>query len=82
VQRHFRGICRGRVERHEVPNLWALNFLLPGSLGGGGTVSLLLDAQGKTLSHALMAMEVRAPRSLIEAAERADHVLPGRARKG
>ena len=82
VQRHFRGICRGRVERHEVPNLWALNFLLPGSLGGGGTVSLRLDAQGKTLSHALMAMEVRAPRSLIEAAERADHVLPGRARKG
>jgi hypothetical protein len=82
VQRHFKGICRGRVERHEVPNLWALNFLLPGSLGGGGTVSLRLDAQGKTLSHALMAMEVRAPRALIEAAERADRMPAGRTRKG
>jgi acyclic terpene utilization AtuA family protein len=72
VKRRFRGICRGRVERHEVPNLWALNFLLHESLGGGGTVSLRLDAQGKTLSHALLAMEVAAPRALIEAAARAD----------
>jgi hypothetical protein len=72
VQRHFRGICRGRVERHEVPNLCALNFLLHESLGGGGTVSLRLDAQGKTLSHALLAIEVRAPRALIAAAAAGD----------
>ena len=72
VRRRFRGICRGEVERHEVPNLWALNFLLHESLGGGGTVSLRLDAQGKTLSHALLAMPVRAPQALLDAAERAD----------
>src|SRR5262249_20770930 len=70
VKRHFRGICQGRVERHEVPNLWALNFLLHESLGGGGTVSLRLDAQGKTLSHALLAMEVSVPRALVDAARR------------
>ena len=54
------------------PNLGALNFLLHESLGGGGTVSLRLDAQGKTLSHALLAMEVRAPRALLAAAKRGD----------
>jgi hypothetical protein len=72
VKRYFKGICQGRVERHEVPNLMALNFLLYESLGGGGTVSLRLDAQGKTLSHALLAMEVRAPKALVDAADRAD----------
>jgi hypothetical protein len=74
VRRRFRGICRGRVERHEVPNLWALNFLLHESLGGGGTVSLRLDAQGKTLSHALLATEVRVPQALVDVAERADEM--------
>src|SRR5207249_3623787 len=72
VKRRFKGICFGRVERHEVPNLWALNFLLHESLGGGGTVSLRLDAQGKTLSHALLAMEVTVPRGLVDAAARGD----------
>src|SRR6185295_14241991 len=48
VKRRFDGVCLGEVERHEVPNLRALNFLLHESLGGGGTLSLLLDAQGKT----------------------------------
>ena len=72
VKRRFTGICLGPVERHEVPNLWALNFLLHESLGGGGTVSLRLDAQGKTLSHALLAMEVKAPRALLAAAARGD----------
>jgi len=81
VKRRFKGICLGRVERHEVPNLWALNFLMHESLGGGGTVSLRLDAQGKTLSHALLAMEVAAPRALLTAAARgdeADGVTPKR----
>jgi Acyclic terpene utilisation family protein AtuA len=72
VKRRFKGICLGPVVRHEVPNLWALNFLLHESLGGGGTVSLRLDAQGKTLSHALLAMPVRVPRALVEAAKRGD----------
>jgi acyclic terpene utilization AtuA family protein len=72
VKRRFKGICEGKVERHEVPNLWALNFLLHESLGGGGTVSLRLDAQGKTLSHALLAMEVEAPKALLAAAARGD----------
>ncbi len=72
VKRHFRGITLGAVERHEAPNLGALNFLLHESLGGGGTVSLRLDAQGKTLSHALLAMEVRVPKALVDAAARGD----------
>ncbi len=72
VKRRFRGICLGRVERFEVPNLLALNFLLHESLGGGGTVSLRLDAQGKTLSHALLALEVTAPQALVDAAARGD----------
>jgi hypothetical protein len=72
VKQFFTGICEGEVERHEVPNLGALNFLLGAALGGGGTVSLRLDAQGKTLSHALMSMTVRAPKALLEAAARGD----------
>ncbi len=58
VREHFRGLCHGPVERFELPNLNALNFLLHQALGGGGTVSLRLDAQGKTLSAALLRMEV------------------------
>ncbi len=58
VKRHFAGICKGEVERYELPNLGALNFLLYESLGGGGTVSLKTDPQGKTLSSALLRMEV------------------------
>jgi hypothetical protein len=58
VKRHFEGVCRGGVERFELPNLGALNFLLHESLGGGGTVSLKTDAQGKTYSSALLRMEI------------------------
>ena len=58
VKRHFAGICHGEVERYELPNLGALNFLLHHSLGGGGTLSLKTDAQGKTLSAALLRMEI------------------------
>jgi len=58
VKRHFSGITLGAVERFELPNLWALNFLLHESLGGGGTKSLKNDAQGKTLSSALLRMEL------------------------
>jgi hypothetical protein len=58
VKKHFQGICRGQVERFELPNLGALNFLLHESLGGGGTLSLMTDAQGKTFSTALLRMEI------------------------
>src|ERR1051325_4690405 len=58
VKEHFKGICRGDVERFELPNLAALNFLLHESLGGGGTLSLMTDAQGKTFSTALLRMEI------------------------
>jgi hypothetical protein len=61
VKEHFRGICLGEVERFEVPNLGALNFLLHQSLDGGGTVSLKTDAQGKTYSAALLRMEIDLP---------------------
>lgn len=58
VQEHFKGICKGDVERFELPNLGALNFLLHHSLGGGGTLSLMTDAQGKTFSTALLRMSI------------------------
>lgn len=58
VKEHFKGICNGAVERFELPNLGALNFLLHESLGGGGTLSLRVDPQGKTLSAALLRMEI------------------------
>jgi hypothetical protein len=58
VKEHFKGICLGEVERFEVPNLHALNFLLHESLDGGGTLSLKTDAQGKTYSAALLRMEI------------------------
>ena len=58
VKRHFAGICKGEVERYELPNLKALNFLLHHSLGGGVAVSLKADPQGKTLSSALLRMEI------------------------
>ena len=58
VKKHFAGICLGKVERFDIPNLNALNFLLHNSLGGGGTVSLKNDAQGKTLSSAMLRMTI------------------------
>jgi hypothetical protein len=61
VQEHFRGICFGEVERFELPNLGALNFVLHQSLDGGGTLSLRTDAQGKTYSSALLRMEIDVP---------------------
>jgi len=61
VKEHFQGICSGKVERFELPNLGALNFLLHESLGGGGTVSLRTDAQGKTYAAALLRMTIQIP---------------------
>lgn len=61
VKQHFTGIVKGSVERFELPNLGALNFLLHESLGGGGTLSLMTDAQGKTFSTALLRMKIEIP---------------------
>src|SRR5258708_40184086 len=67
VKQHFREVCRGPVERFEVPNLRAFNFLLHDSLGGGGTESLKTDAQGKTHAQGLLQMEVEVPEPVLAA---------------
>ena len=58
VKAHFGEMVGGDVERFELPNLHALNFLLHHALDGGGTVSLMNDAQGKVMSTALLRMEI------------------------
>jgi len=58
VKAFFGGFVKGKVERFELPNLGALNFLLHEALGGGGTVSLRVDPQGKTLGAALLKLEI------------------------
>jgi hypothetical protein len=68
VKAHFGPLVRGEVERFELPNLQALNFLLHGALGGGGTVSLMTDAQGKVFSTALLRMEIEVPAEVAEEA--------------
>jgi hypothetical protein len=67
VRAHFARVCRGEVERFEVPNLLALNFILHDSLGGGGTASLKTDAQGKTHGQGLLEMEIEVPAELLGA---------------
>ncbi|HEX9384130.1 MAG TPA: hypothetical protein VF908_12060 [Gemmatimonadaceae bacterium] len=61
VAEHFRGMIEGDVDRYELPNLNALNFLLHGALDGGGTLSLKTDAQGKVYSTALLRMVIDVP---------------------
>ncbi len=61
VKEHFAGIVHGDVERFEMPNLKALNFLLHDSLGGSGSASLKTDAQGKTHAMGLLRIEVDVP---------------------
>ena len=68
VARHFRGMVSG-VERFELPNLNALNFLLHGALDGGGTISLKTDAQGKVYSTALLRMEIAVPPAIARQAK-------------
>jgi hypothetical protein len=64
VRSHFGDLVKGDVQRFELPNLNALNFLLHEALGGGGTVSLMTDAQGKTFSTAMLRMQVDLPDNL------------------
>jgi hypothetical protein len=70
VARHFKGMVSG-VERFELPNLNALNFLLHDALDGGGTISLKTDAQGKVYSTALLRMEIPVPAALARRLARA-----------
>jgi hypothetical protein len=68
VQAHFKGVITGKVERYELPNLTALNFLLHGALDGGGTLSLKTDAQGKVFSTAMLRMVIDVPDDVAKAA--------------
>jgi hypothetical protein len=72
VRAWFEDSVHGEVHRYLVPNLWALNFLLDESLGGGGTVSLHTDAQGKTYSQALLRCRVEVPSGLLDTIADAD----------
>ncbi|HTK57302.1 MAG TPA: hypothetical protein VL295_10755 [Gemmatimonadales bacterium] len=65
VKRHFKGMVSG-VDRFELPNLKALNFLLHGALDGGGTISLKTDAQGKVYSTALLRMRIPVPPAIVK----------------
>ena len=67
VKAHFGELVKGDVERFELPNLGALNFLLHGALGGGGTMSLMNDAQGKVFSTGLLRMEIEVPDAVAAA---------------
>ena len=67
VKAHFGELVKGHVERFELPNLGALNFLLHGALGGGGTMSLMNDAQGKVFSTGLLRMEIEVPDAVAAA---------------
>ncbi|HUP00794.1 MAG TPA: hypothetical protein VM737_04645 [Gemmatimonadota bacterium] len=71
VAHHFEGMIEGPVERFELDNLGALNFLLHGALDGGGTMSLMTDAQGKVYSTALLRLEIDAPQTVLDSIERA-----------
>ncbi|WP_018128076.1 AtuA-related protein [Balneola vulgaris] len=69
VKEHMKHVCKGEVERFELPNIGALNFILNESLGGGGTVSLKLDAQGKTHASQVLRMDIDVPAELLELVE-------------
>ena len=73
VAEHFRDVIKGKVERYELPNLFALNFLLHGALGGGGTVTLRTDAQAKVYSSALLRLVIDVPDAEARAAKLPEH---------
>ena len=66
IKEHMKYVCKGDVDRYELPNIGALNFILHDSLGGGGTVSLKLDAQGKTHALQVLRMDIDVPQELLE----------------
>jgi len=66
IKDHMKYVCKGKVDRYELPNIGALNFILHESLGGGGTVSLKLDAQGKTHASQVLRMDIDVPQKLLD----------------
>jgi hypothetical protein len=72
VKEHFREVCRGPVERFEIPNLLALNFMLHDSLGGGGTESLKTDAQGKTHAQGMLQLAIEVPDEIVAHLKKSD----------
>ena len=66
IKEYFKSVVKGKVIRYKLPNLWALNFILEDSLGGGGSESLINDAQGKTHGQALAMMKVEIPDNIIK----------------
>ena len=66
VKEYFKSIVKGKVIRYELDNISSLNFILEDSLGGGGSETLINDAQGKTYGQALLMMEVDLPNNLYE----------------
>ncbi len=77
VKEHFGELVKGKVERFELPNLHALNFLLHGALDGGGTVSLMNDAQGKVFSTGLLRMEMEVSQAVAQAVEQQGRIPAG-----
>jgi hypothetical protein len=77
VKAHLAPLVAGDVQRFELPRVHALNFLLQRALGGGGTLSLRTDAQGKVLSTALLRMEIDVPDDIAKAVEGRGRVPPG-----
>ena len=67
VKAHLAGLVTGEVERFEMPKIWTLNFLLHAALGGGGTLSLRTDSQGKVLSSALLRLQIDVPEDVARA---------------
>lgn len=76
VAEHFGSLVRGSVTRYEVPNVWALKFVMTEALGGGGPRSLRADNLGKTLGGALLRMEIEVPDEIALAAPRRGRRAP------
>ena len=72
VADHFGALVRGDVERHLVPNVLALKFVMHEALGGGVTMSLRSDTQGKTLGLSLLRMWIEVPDDTVTTRRRAD----------
>tara|TARA_B100000902_G_scaffold16812_1_gene20178 strand:- start:375 stop:710 length:336 start_codon:yes stop_codon:yes gene_type:complete len=66
VKSFFKSVVKGDVVRYSLPNLYSFNFILKDSLGGGGSDTLINDAQGKTHGQALMYMEVVVPEDILD----------------
>ncbi len=81
VKEHFGDLVKGRVERFELPNLNAMNFVLHDALEGGGTVSLMTDAQAKVTATAFLRMEIEVPEELAEEVRGRGRVPPEVARR-